>query len=173
MSAQVTEKSAGSHLKLPALPTMMLVPMYCLVNAEEPQQDVYPLSTQQDEPDDIQSNTSSWDEDLSCTIWEAYDHPKSFFQIEQGLHMRISPMPALDDCFVEEDAGYRKFGTIPRDWHAVTNSLNKPLVIVDVDAWALFVCKPGEEEMFMDNMKTCAQAFFFEEHASLGKLRKQ
>ena len=61
MSSQVTEKSAGSHPKLPALPTMMLVPMYCLVNAEEPQQDVYPLSTQQDEPDNIQSNTSSWD----------------------------------------------------------------------------------------------------------------
>ena len=57
MSAQVTEKSAGSHPKLPALPTMMLVPMYCLVNTEE--QDAYPLSTQQDEPEDIQSKTSS------------------------------------------------------------------------------------------------------------------
>ena len=159
MSAQVTEKSAGSHPKLPALPTMMLVPMYCLVNAEEPQQDVYPLSTQQDEPDDIQSNTSSWDEDLSSTIWEAYSHPKSFFQVEQGLYLRISPMPVFDECFVEEDAGYRKFGTRPEDWHGVTASLNKPLLIVDVDAWSMFVCKPGEEEMFMDNMKMGTQGF--------------
>ena len=74
-------------------------------------------------------------------------------------------MPVFDECFVEEDAGYRKFGARPEDWHGVTANLKKPLVIVDVDAWALFVCKPGEEEMFMDNMKTCAQGFFVAEHA--------
>ena len=157
MSAQATDES---HSVQP-FPAMMLVPMYCLVNAEE--QDAYPLSTRQNEPDDIQSNTSSWDEDLSSTIWEAYGHPKSFFQVETGLYLRVSPMPVFDECFVEEGASYRKFGTRPEDWRAVTNNLNnKPLVIVDVDAWTLFVCKPGEEEtMFMDNMKIGARVCFF------------
>ena len=108
MSAQAIDKS---HSVKP-FPAMMLVPMCCLVNAEE--QDAYP--TQQDEPDDIQSNTSSWDEDLSTIIWEAYSHPKSFFQVETGLYLRVSPMPVFDECFVEEGASYRKFGTRPEDW---------------------------------------------------------
>ena len=144
MSVQVASLASA-----PPASQMMLVPIYCMVSAEQVPNDVFAASTADEAAalgEDAQSSVSSWDDDLCSFLWTAYNFPKDWTKVEQGLHLRAKALPCFESVFVEEaeTGDYRRWGTLPNDWLPVATHLKRSFVIVDAANWTLSFADPSD-----------------------------
>ena len=143
MSAQAATAAPGRTAS-----QMMLVPLYCVVSAEQ-MPDVFAASTTDESGavvEDAQSSVSSWDDDLCSFLWTAYNYPKDWTRVEQGLHLRVKALPCFESAFVEEEAGeYRRWGISANDWQVVATYLKISLIIVYAAMWSVSFADPDGE----------------------------
>ena len=137
MSAQAAGQTASQ---------MMLVPLYCVVSAEQ-MPDVFAASTTDESGaivEDAQSSVSSRDDDLCSFLWTAYNYPRDWTRVEQGLHLRAKALPCSESVFVEEaETGeYRRWGISANDWQVVATYLKRPFVVVDAAMWSVSFADP-------------------------------
>ena len=144
MSAQVASAASA-----PPASQIMLVPIYCMVNAEQVHTDVFAASTTDDAVvEDAQSSASSWDDDLCSLLYTAYQYPKDYTRLEQGLYVRAKALPCFEQIFVEEaETGeYRRWGISSSDWQAVATYLKRTFVVIDVAMWTISFADPDNGE---------------------------
>ena len=143
MSAQVASAPG------PTASQMMLVPIYCMVSAEQVPTDLFAASTTDEAVvEDAQSSASSWDDDLCSFLWTAYNYPKDWTRLEQGLYVRAKALPCFESIFVEEaETGeYRRWGISASDWQAVATYLKRTFVVIDVAMWTISLADPDNGE---------------------------
>ena len=62
---------------------------------------------------------------------------------EDGLWLRSTPLPLLDDCFIEAgDGSYRRFGD-DEDFVKIVNDMGKGVAVANADTMTMRVFKQG------------------------------
>ena len=65
-------------------------------------------------------------------------------RVEDGLWLRSTPLPLLDDCFIEAgDGSYRRFGD-DEDFVKIVNDMGKGVAVANADTMTMRVIKPGQ-----------------------------
>ena len=133
--------------------SMMLVPLYCVVNADFPT--VSGASTTDSVEAVEEDSVSSWDEELCSVLWAAYNSPKQWTTVEHGLCLRARVMPCLENLFVEDDetGEYRRWGLLVQDWRPVAAYMKRSFFVVDATNWTVFCAKPDVDDLVVTEIK--------------------
>ena len=84
--------------------------------------------------------------------WQAHDEAlcglleqlcgSRWARVEDGLWLRSTPLPMLDDCFIEAgDGSYRRFGD-GEDFVKIVNDMGKGIAVAFADSMTMRVFKP-------------------------------
>ena len=66
-------------------------------------------------------------------------------RVEDGLWLCSTPLPLLDNCFIEGDDGqYRRFGEEDEDFVKVVSDLDKGIAVAFADSMTMRVFRPGQ-----------------------------
>ena len=87
-----------------------------------------------------------WDDGTYAQLRYVYDEAATWFEFEEGLWIRASPLPLLDHCYIEFDDGrYRSFGTRADFWRMTEFLNNFGIVVVNVQSTAVHILRKGKE----------------------------
>ena len=94
---------------------------------------------------------SSADTEVPCgeEDWKVrcvYENPATWHQYEEGLWLKCSRLPLLDECYVVMDNGdYRPFGSIA-DFVRLAECMQHTMVVISVGGSCTHILRAGREE---------------------------